>query len=153
MSLQETLMADLAAAMRARDERRKSVIRLVRAAIKNAEVARGLGTVLEDSEVLGVIARQARQRQESIAEFQKGNRPDLVAQEEAELQLLLEYLPQQLSRHDILAEARAAVAETGARGPADKGKVMSLIVARLRGRADGRVMNEVVTELLAENLS
>lgn len=148
VSLQDKLGADLREAMRTGAERRKSVLRLVRAAIKNAEVARGAGTVLDDAGVLDVIGRQARERRESIAEFAKGNRPDLVAQEEAELQILLEYLPQQLTRDEIAAEARKAISEVGARGPSDKGRVMPLVIGRLRGRADGRVINEVVTELL-----
>lgn len=149
MSLQDKLSADLKEAMRSGDERRKSVLRLVRTAIKYAEVARGAGTVLDDARVLDVIARQTRERRESIAEFTKGKRPDLAAQEEAELQILLEYLPQQLSRAEIVAEAGKAITELGARGPGDKGKVMPVVIGRLRGRADGRVVNEVVTELLA----
>lgn len=149
-SLKDTLSADLTAAMRSGEERRKSVLRLARAAIKNAEVARGLGTILDDAGVLDVISRQARERRESISEFQKGNRPDLVAQEEAELQILLEYLPQQLSREDIAIESHNVIAETGARGPADKGKVMPVIIGRLRGRADGRLINDVMPELLAQ---
>ncbi|MBI4496912.1 MAG: GatB/YqeY domain-containing protein [Chloroflexi bacterium] len=149
MSLQEKLAADLKEAMRTGDETRKSALRLVRAAIKNAEVARGAGTVLDDAGVQEVIARQVRERRESIAEFLKGNRPELAAQEEAQLQVLLGYLPQQLSRAEIVAEAHQVIAEVGARGPADKGRVMPVIIGRLRGRADGRVVNEVVTELLA----
>ena len=149
MRLQDTLAGDLRDAMRAGDERRKSVLRLARTAIKNAEVARGARIVLDDAGVLEVLGRQARERRESIAEFTKGNRPDLVANEQAELEILLTYLPQQLSREDILVEARQAITEVQARGPQDKGKVMPVIIGRLRGRADGRVVNEVVTELLA----
>lgn len=148
MSLQERISTDLREAMRSGNERRKSVLRLVRAAIKNAEVAKGAGTVLDDAGIIDVLTRQTRERRESIVEFSKGNRPELAAQEAAELEILLEYLPQQLSREEIVGEARNAIAEVGAKGPADKGKVMPVIMGRLRGRADGRVINEVVTELL-----
>ncbi len=148
MSLQERISTDLREAMRSGNERRKSVLRLVRAAIKNAEVAKGAGTVLDDAGIIDVLTRQTRERRESIVEFSKGNRPELAAQEAAELEILLEYLPQQLSREEIVGEARNAIAEGGAKGPADKGKVMPVIMGRLRGRADGRVINEVVTELL-----
>ncbi len=132
--------------MRGGDKVRRSVIRLVLAAVKNAEIARQ--AALEDSDILGVIAKEARQRQESIDAFRKGNRPDLVAQEEAEMAILQEYLPQQMTRDEIIAEARRVIEELGAQGPRDKGKVMPKLVAQLKGRADGREINAVVTELL-----
>lgn len=140
-------MADLKQAMKKGDKVRKSVIRLTRAALHNAEIEKR-GT-LEEPEVLGVIAREVRQRKESIAEFSKGNRQDLVAKEEAELKVLLEYLPQQMSREEIAATARKLIAEVGAQGLQDKGKVMPRLIAQLKGRAEGREVNEVVTELLS----
>lgn len=103
---------------------------------------------LSDNDILGVIAKEARQRQESIAAFKQGNRPDLASKEEAELAILQAYLPQQASRDEIIAEARRIIAEVGAKGPGDKGKVMPKIIASLKGKADGREINEVVTELL-----
>ena len=138
---------DLKTAMRAGDQVRVSVLRLVRAAIKNAEVAQGKH--IDEAGVLTVFAREIRQRRESIEEFKKGNRGDLVAKEEAELVVLLSYLPQQLSREEIGAAARIVMAQVGATGPGDKGKVMQLLMAELRGKAEGREINEVVTELLA----
>ena len=85
---------------------------------------------------------------ESITSFKEGNRPDLVEKEEAELAILQDYLPEQLSREDIIAEAKQVIAAIGAQGPGDRGKVMQQLVPKLKGRADGKEINEVVTELL-----
>ncbi len=144
--LKQKLENELKQALRSGDNLRRSVIRLVLAAIKNAEIARQ--AVLADNDILGVIAKEARQREESIAAFKQGNRPDLVAQEEAELAVLQEYLPRQMTRDEIVAEARRVIAEVGAQGPGDKGKVMPKLIAQLKGKADGREINAVVTDLL-----
>jgi len=144
--LKQKLMDDLKQAMRGGDKVRRSVIRLVMAAIKNAEIARQ--AALEDADILGIIAKEVRQRQESIEAFRLGNRHDLVTQEEAELAVLNEYLPPQMTREEIIAKARRVIEEVGAQGPADKGKVMPKLIAQLKGRADGREINAVVTELL-----
>ncbi|MDD5037699.1 MAG: GatB/YqeY domain-containing protein [Dehalococcoidales bacterium] len=145
--LKEKLNTDLKEALRGGQKARVSAIRLVMAAIKNAEIAKQ--AVLEDGDILGVIAKEARQRQESIEAFKQGNRQDLVDKEEAELAVLQGYLPQQMTRDDIIAEARRVIAEVGAHGPGDKGKVMPKLVAQLKGKADGREINSVVTELLS----
>ncbi|MFC1973842.1 GatB/YqeY domain-containing protein [Chloroflexota bacterium] len=145
--LQDKLMSDLKEAMKSGDNVRRSVIRLVRAAIQNVEIAEQ--RILDDGSVCAVIAKEARQRRESIAEFKKGNRQDLVAKEEAELVILLAYLPEQLSREEIVAAARKVIEEIDARGPSDKGKVMPKIIADLKGKAEGREINAVVTELLS----
>jgi len=146
MSLKDQLSEDLKDAMRSGDEIRKTAIRLTIAAVKNAEVA--AIKQFDDKEVLGVIAKQAKQRRESIEEFGKAGRQDLVEKEEAELRILEAYLPAQMSREEIEREARAVIAETGASGPGDKGKVMAALMPRLAGRAEGRAINEVVTQLL-----
>jgi len=140
-------MDDLKQAMRSGDKTRLSVIRLVMSAVKNAEIARR--TDLSDADILGIIAKEAKQRQESIEAFKQGNRHDLVAQEEAELAILQEYLPEQMTHQEIIAEARRIIEEVGAQGLGDKGKVMSKIIAQLKGRADGREINTIVTELLS----
>jgi len=144
--LKQKLVEDLKQALKGGDKVRRSVIRLVMAAIKNAEIARQV--TLEDADILGLIAKEARQRRESIESFRQGNRQDLVTQEEAELAILNQYLPQQMSREEIIAEARRVIEEVGARGPGDKGKVMPKLIAQLKGKADGREINAVVTELL-----
>ena len=140
------LTDDLKQALKSGDKVRRSVIRLVMAAIKNTEIARG--AALDDADVLGAIAKEAKRHQESIDAFKQGNRQDLVAQEEAELLILNEYLPQQITREEITAEARRIIEEVGAQGIRDKGKVMPKLIAQLKGKADGREINEVVTELL-----
>lgn len=148
MNLQEKLMEDLKDAMRRGDETRRSVIRMARAAIKNAEVDRG--RPLSDDEVLQVLEKEVKQRRDSIAEFARGNRPDLVAREQAEMEILLEYLPEQMSREQIEEVARRIIAQAGARSPTDVGKVMPKIMAEVRGKADGRVVSQVVQELLSK---
>ena len=144
--LKQRLTDNLKQALKGKDKVRRSVIRLVMAAIQNAEIARQ--AALDDSDILGIIAKEVRQRHESIEAFNQGNRPDLTAQEEAELAVLQEYLPQQMTRDEIIAEARRVIEEVGAQEPGDKGKVMPKLIAQLRGKADGREINSVVTELL-----
>ena len=155
MGLREQLMDDLKDAMRQQDPVRKTTIRSVIAGIKTAEAATKLDASgqrihLDDDGVMIVIVKQAKMRQESITEFRKGGREDLVAEEEAELAILQSYLPQQLTRDEIEAEARAVIVMVEATGPGDLGTVMKALMPRLRGRADGRLANQIVRELLAE---
>lgn len=146
MTLQEKLLDDLKSALREHDETRVSVIRMLRAAIKNAEIDQR--KTLDDAGILSLIEKDIKRHRDSIDAFRKGNRPDLVTKEEAELQILLSYLPQQMSRDEVVTAARAAIAEVGAKGKADMGKVMSVLMPRLKGRADGRLVSQVVQELL-----
>jgi uncharacterized protein YqeY len=146
-SLRERLTSDLKQAMKAGDTTRRNVIRLVMSAVKNAEIAKR--AELEESDILGVIAKEARQREESIDAFKQGNRQDLVDREEAELAIIQEYLPQQASRDEIVTAAQQIIAEVGAEGPRDKGKVMPRLIAQFKGKADGREINDIVTELLS----
>lgn len=146
MSLKEKLANDLKDAIRQRDEARKTTIRMATWAIKNAEVEKG--AALSDADVLGIIGKQAKQRRESIKEFEKAGRQDLVDKERAELEVIESYLPARVSRDEITQAAREVIAEVGAAGPRDKGKVMPVLIRRLAGRAEGREINEVVTELL-----
>jgi uncharacterized protein YqeY len=152
MGLRERLSNDLKEAMRAQNQVYKRTIRSVIAAIKEAETqldSRGRRVSLSEEDIVLIIARQAKQRQESITEYRKGGREDLVAEEQAELAVLEEYLPRQLGRDEIEAEVRQAIEEVGATGPQDLGKVMRLLMQRLRGRADGKLVNQVVTGLLS----
>ncbi len=146
-SLKVKIAGDLKSVLIAREKVRVSVLRLVMAAIKNAEIARQ--DTLSDADILGIIAKEIRQHQESIDAFKQGNRTDLVAQEEAEMAILQEYLPQQMTREEIALEARRIITEIGAQGPGDKGKVMPRLIAQLKGKADGREINAIVTELLS----
>jgi len=145
-NIKDKLSGDLKQAMKNGDTVRRSVLRLVLSAVNNAEIAKR--APLENGDILGIIAKEAKQREESIEAFKQGNRQDLVAQEDAELNILKEYLPRQMTRDEITDEARRIIEEVGAQEPRDKGKVMPRLVAELKGRADGREINEVVTELL-----
>ena len=145
--LKQKLTDDLRQAMKSGDKVRRSVLRLLMAAIGNAEIARR--AALDDADILGIIAKEVRQRHESVESFKQGNRQDLVAKEEAELAILQEYLPQQMTREEVMEAARRVIEEVGARGPGDKGKVMSKLIAQLKGKADGREINTIVTELLS----
>jgi uncharacterized protein YqeY len=146
-NLKQKLSDDLKQAMRSGDTVKRGVIRMLMAAINNAEIARQ--AKLEDSDILGVITKEVRQHHESIEAFKQGNRQDLVDKEEAELAVLQGYLPQQMNREEVVEVARKVIAEIGAEGPGDKGKVMPKLMAQLRGRADGREINEIVSELLS----
>ncbi|RMF30183.1 MAG: GatB/YqeY domain-containing protein [Chloroflexi bacterium] len=146
MSLKAKLQQDLKEALRRRDEVRKRVLRMALTAIKNAEVeARG---ELTDEQVLTLLQKEAKKREETLEALAGADRPDLVAQERAELEVLRSYLPRQLSREEIEAAAREVIAQVGASGPRDIGKVMKPLMAQLRGRADGRLVNQIVRELL-----
>ncbi|HAV10378.1 MAG TPA: aspartyl-tRNA amidotransferase [Dehalococcoidia bacterium] len=148
MSLAQTIRADMEKSLKGGDKLRCSVLRLVLSAINYAEIAQQ--KTLDDTGVLAVISKEAKQRRESIEAYDKGNRPDLVAKEKAELDILITYLPQQMSRDDIVAIAKKVIEEVGAKGPADKGKVMSKLMPQTKGRADGQEVNTIVTELLSK---
>lgn len=147
MPLKDRLDEDLKSAIRAQDALRRNVLRSLRSEVHNEEIAQQK-PLEDDDAIIGVISRQVRQRRESISEFRKGNRDDLVQREESELAVLLEYLPQQLTPEEIADLARQAVNEVGARGPGDKGRVMGKLMPSVRGLADGSVVNEVVTGIL-----
>ena len=149
MPLQERLRADLRGALRAGDKPRVLVLRLILSALGYAEIDKG--QPLDGSGILGIIAKEASRHRESIEAFRKGNRPDLVAQEEAELSVIQEYLPQPVTREEIAVAARLVIAEVRARGLQDKGKVMPHLIAQLKGRAEGKEINAVVSELLAQS--
>lgn len=146
MSIQTQLAADLKDAMRDRDERRRATLRLTLAALHNAEIA--AGEELDDDAALAVLSKEANKRRESVEEFRKAGRDDMVEKEEAELQILAAYLPEAVSHDEIVAAARKVIGETGAASMKEIGKVMPVLMQELRGRADGRLVNEVVRELL-----
>jgi hypothetical protein len=146
-TLAETIRADMTDAMRARDTGRRDTLRLLIAALDNARIAAGHD--LDDQEAVIALQREARQRRDSIEEYQKGGRDDLAANEQAELDIITTYLPEELSEDEIRAAIDEVVAEVGASGPGDLGKVMGPVMGRVRGRADGRRVNELVRERLA----
>ena len=147
MGLADRIAEDIRTAMRAGDAPRRDLLRLARSGLLNEEKAKG--RPLEDEEAVQVLQRQARRHRESIEDFRKGSRQDLVEKEGAELQILEEYLPALMGREAVTQRARQAIQEAGATGPADRGKVMGRLMPQLRGQADGNLVNEVVAELLA----
>ena len=145
-ALKEQLASQLRTSLRERDKLSCSVIRSIIAAAKNAEIAQQ--KVIDDSGVIAVISKLAKQHRESIDAFKQGGRQDLVEQEEAELAILNKYLPQQMSRAEIEDFAKKVISEVKVVNFHDKGKVMARLMPQLKGKADGALINAVVTELL-----
>ncbi len=133
--------------MRRKDEIRRSTIRFIRAAVQNQEIDKR--KALDDDEIIGVLSSLVRQHQESITEFKKADRQDLVGKEEAELRIIREYMPKQIPEEKLAELAREAISQTGASGPGDMGKVMGLLMPQVRGRADGAQVSSVVRQLLS----
>ena len=148
MTLEERLDADLKDAMKSNDTTRKLAIRAVKTAIAEAKVSGTEAKTVTDADVLAIITKQVKQRRDSVIEYNKGNRPDLAAQEEAEIKVLEVYLPQQLSETEVRERAQAVIAELGVTDMKGFGSVMKRLSADLRGIADGQIINRVVRELL-----
>jgi uncharacterized protein YqeY len=148
VSLRERILSDITAAMRSGDALRRDTLRMAESAIYNAE-KRDRRSYTDD-EVAGVLAREVKTRRESVEAFRKGAREDLAAKEEAEIGILADYLPEQLSEDAINALVAEAIVATGAAGPRDMGKAMGWLAPRTRGKADGRVVSQAVARALAE---
>lgn len=149
MNLQQQIDDDLKSAMKARETDRLAVLRMLKAALKNAAIEKGgADTQLDDAEVTAVIRKQVKQRQDSIEGFEKGGRPELVAKEKAELEVLGGYLPRPLSDAEIQALVTDAIAEAGATSRAQMGAVMKIAQAKAAGRADGRTLSRIVAQKL-----
>ena len=146
MSLKGQLQDDVTEAMRSGDVERRDTLRLLLAAVKQEEVDKQ--TQLDDSGVEAVLARQAKQRRETIADAEKADRGDLAAKEAAELAIIETYLPEMMTRDEIRVAAEAVINESGASGMQDMGKIMGQLMPQLQGNADGRLVSEVVRELL-----
>jgi uncharacterized protein YqeY len=147
MSLKEQITEDMKAAMRAKNSERLGTIRLLTAAIKQKEVDERIE--LDDAAVIAVIDKMVKQRKDSITAFEQGDRADLAAKEAAELVVLQAYLPARLSADEVAAEVKAIVAELGAKGPGDMGKVMGAVKAKLAGKADMGQVSAAVKAALA----
>jgi len=147
MTLKDRIQEALKGALKRRQNVELSTLRLLLSEIRYAEIAQQKPA--DDSKVIDVITKEAKRRRESIEAFKKGNRGDLVAQEEAELAVLMSYLPKQASREEVITAARQAIEAVGAKGQADKGKVMAQLMPQLKGKADGKEVSDVVSELLA----
>jgi uncharacterized protein YqeY len=148
VTLQGRIEAAMRDAMRARDQRRTQTLRMAMAAAQNRRIE--LGRALTDDEVVEVVGRQVKQRRESIEVYRGAGHDDRADEEQAEAQILAEFLPEQLSPGEIEQLVRAAVDETGAQSPADVGRVMGRVAPQTKGRADGRAVSEIVRRVLAE---
>ncbi|MFO8100868.1 MAG: GatB/YqeY domain-containing protein [Dehalococcoidia bacterium] len=140
------MAVDLKESMKSGNKGRVSALRMMKAAIRNAEIAEGKS--LDEAGVIEVLSREAKKHRESIAEFQKANRRDAIDKEELELGIIFEYMPRQMSREEISGLVSQVIGEVGAQSPKDKGKVMSRLMPQVKGKADGQLVNEVVTQAL-----
>lgn len=148
MALPERIQADLTTAMKARDRATTATLRLVVAAIRNLRVAEGHSGEVTDAETVELLTREAKRRSEAAEAYDRAGRDDLAEAERGELAILRRYLPEQLGDDELAGIVDAAVAETGASSPADLGRVMSAVMPKVRGRADGKAVNALVRERL-----
>jgi uncharacterized protein YqeY len=146
MTLKARLESDVKTAMRSGDTLRRSVIRILRSEVHNQEIT--AKAELDDEGVIRVLSRQAQQRRDSIEAYKSGNRQDLVDKEAAELEIILEYLPAQMTRDEIQELVRKVIADTGAEGPGDIGRVMGALMPQVAGKAEGREVSSIVRDLL-----
>jgi uncharacterized protein YqeY len=144
--LSEQIRADLTESMKARTAERTSVLRMLQSALKNEQI--NLGHELSDEEAMSIIRKSVKQRQDSVEQYTKGNRPELAAKEASEIEVLKTYLPAELGDAEIESGIREIIAATGAQSKKDMGKVMKEATARYKGRADGKKIQEIVSRLL-----
>ncbi len=147
MELKEQLSLDLKTAMKDKNTIRKNVVQMIRAGVLQIEKDKLI--TLDDEGVLEVIAKQLKQRKDALPDYERSGRSDLIAELEAEIGYLMEYLPAQLTDEELLEIVKSAVAETGASSVKDMGKVMSAVMPKTKGRADGRRINEIARTLLS----
>lgn len=148
MSLKETLMEEMKSAMREKDEMKKNTVTMVRAAIKQYEVDNRVE--LDDNGIVEIIAKEVKKRKDAIPDYEKSGREDLLESLKLEIDYLMKYLPEQLSEAEIKTIVIDTISEIGATGIKDMGKVMSAVIAKTKGRADGKIINSLVKENLAK---
>ncbi|WP_195268404.1 GatB/YqeY domain-containing protein [Eubacterium sp. 1001713B170207_170306_E7] len=146
MALKEQLLADLKASMKAKDTVKKSTVTMIRAAI--LQVEKDDKVELGDAEIQEIIAKQMKQRRDALDEFKKAERDDLIAQTEAEMRVIEAYLPKQLTQEEIEAIVDETIKETGAESAKDMGKIMGALMPKVKGLADGKLVNQIVREKL-----
>ena len=146
MALKEQLLADLKASMKAKDTVKKSTVTMIRAAI--LQVEKDNKVELGDAEIQEIIAKQMKQRRDALDEFKKAERDDLIAQTEAEMRVIEAYLPKQLTQEEIEAIVDETIKETGAESAKDMGKIMGALMPKVKGLADGKLVNQIVRENL-----
>ena len=149
MNLKEKIISDLKDAMKAGDTTKRDTLRLLDSAIKNTEIEKKKREEgLSEEEILEVLSRAVKQRQDSIRQFNDGGRPELAEKEQAELDIIMPYLPTQLSEDEIRQVVKAVIAQSGAAGMSDIGKVMGQAMGKLKGKADGNIVKKIVGEEL-----
>ena len=149
MSIAEQIDHDIKDAMKAKQADKLSVLRMLKAAVKNAAIEKGgLSAVLDDAEATAIVRKQVKQRHDAVESFTKGDRPELADKERAEIDLLNVYLPKALSADELNALIDAAIAETGATGKAQMGAVMKAVQPKVAGRADGKTLSQLVQQRL-----
>ena len=146
MDLSQRLNEDMKQAMKSQDKFKLSTIRMVRSAIKNLEI--DLKRTLDDNEVLEILGREIKQRKDALQEFEKAGRDDLAVTLKAEIEIIGQYLPEQLTEEEIQVIVQQTIQETGASSKADMGKVMSALMPKVKGRADGKLVNQAVQQFL-----
>ena len=146
MQLAEKLTNDYKEALKSGDKNKVSILRIIKAAIKNKEIEKG--SPLSDEEISAILRSFVKRANESIEQFAKAGRADLAEKEKQELAVIQTYLPQQLGEDEIRSLIKQAVSEVGAAGPTDMGKVMKAVMAKTRGQADGKLVNNLVKEIL-----
>ena len=146
MTLAERLNEDMKLAMKSQDKLRLSVLRMIRAAVKNQEIERK--RPLDDSELIDVLSREIKQRRDSLQDFEKAGRADLAEQVTAEIEIISAYLPKPLTEEEVTALVQQTIQETGASSKADMGKVMAALMPKVKGRADGKLVNRIVSQQL-----
>ncbi|MEC8944837.1 MAG: GatB/YqeY domain-containing protein [Chloroflexota bacterium] len=146
--IMDQLLEDQRTAMKAKDETKLAAIRMIRSALQNAQIAKGAEEKLSEEDILAVLSKEVRQRREAIDEANKVDRSDIASREDAGLQVVLGYMPSQLSREDIVEEITKIIGDLGATGANDRGKVMGQAMKILKGRADGKSVAGIVDELL-----
>ena len=147
MSLKEILAEDLKSAMKDKDTVRKNTVQMVRAAVLQFEKDKKI--TLDDEGVLEVIAKQLKQRKDSLPDYEKSGRDDLIAELKAEIDVLMKYLPEQLTKEELEVIVKEAIVETGASSIKDMGKIMATVMPKTKGRADGKMINEIAKAMLS----
>ncbi len=162
MTLKEHINIDLTEAVKNKDKEKALVLRSLNAAIKNAEISKRAkvfkanqnvidldrASALTDEEIIGVVSSQIKQRKDSVAEFEKGKRSDLAEKEKLQIEILLHYMPEQMTEEEIKKEAKAAIEKTGAKTVKDTGKAMAELMKKVRGKADGALVSKIIKEIL-----
>lgn len=146
MSLKEKLVEDMKSAMRNKENIRKNTVQMVRSAV--LQIEKDKKVTLDDDGIIEIIAKEVKKRRDSLPEYEKSGRQDLIDDLKAEIEILLQYLPQQLTEEELEGIVKEAITETGATSARDMGKIMQVVMPKIKGRADGKMVNQIVKKIL-----